>query len=228
MAKSKINWLNHFIELLVVVIGISIAFGMENWAEKRRDREAQINYLTSLKDDITNDNTELNRILDSSQVLNGNIDFLMRYVYASGPLEDLKYGHITSTYAAPYFNAKDGTYHSLVNSGSLDMISNYELRASITDLYNFHYDEISKADDFIHDLVNGQIYPYMIENIQFGNAQFGQNEILDDTPLKNNRVRNMIGSYTNLLKEREVIYRLTSNKCDSLLKGINVELAKLK
>ncbi|KYG75419.1 DUF6090 family protein [Roseivirga echinicomitans] len=228
MAKSKINWQNHFIELLVVVIGISIAFGMENWAEKRRDRETQINYLTSLRDDITNDNTELNHILDSSKVLSRNIDFLMRFVYASGPLEDLKYGHITSTYAAPYFNAKDGTYHSLVNSGSLDMISNYKLRASITDLYNFHYDEISKADDFIHDLVNGQIYPYMIENIQFGSVQFGQNEILDDRPLKNNKVRNMIGSYTNLLKERDAIYGLTSNKCDSLLIEINSELAKLK
>tara|TARA_A100000171_G_C2137011_1_gene151133 strand:- start:4179 stop:4865 length:687 start_codon:yes stop_codon:yes gene_type:complete len=228
MAKSKINWRNHFIELLVVVIGITIAFGMENWAEKRRDRETQVNYLTSLRDDITNDNTELNHILDSSNVLNGNIDFLMRYVFANAPLKDLKYRHITSTYSAPYFNAKDGTYHSLVNSGSLDMISNYELRASITDLYNFYYDEISKADDFIHDLVNGQIYPYMIENIQFGSVQFGQNEILDDKPLKNNKVRNMIGSYTNLLKEREVIYRLTSEKCDSLLIDINAELAKLK
>ncbi|KOF02065.1 hypothetical protein OB69_13595 [Roseivirga seohaensis subsp. aquiponti] len=228
MAKSKINWRNHFIELLVVVIGITIAFAMENWAEKRRDRESQINYLTSLRDDITNDNIELKHIMDSSKVLNRNIDFLMRYVYASGPLEDLKYGHITSTYSAPYFNAKDGTYHSLVNSGSLDLISNYKLRASITDLYNFHYDEIAKADDFIHDLVNGQIYPYMIENIQFGTAQFGQNEILDDKPLKNNKVRNMIGSYTNLLKEREAIYRLTSVKCDSLLIDINAELVKLK
>ena len=227
MSKSKINWSNHFIELLVVVIGISIAFAMENWAEKRRNRNIEVNYLTSLKEDISNDKFELLQIVDSSQALVKNIDFLMGYIFANSPLEALEYRHITSTYASPYFNAQDGTYHSLVNSGALELINNYEVRAAITDLYNFHYDEITKADDFLRDLVNVQIYPYMISKIEYGNPSMGQTQILDDSPLKTNQVRNMVGSFYNLLKARSQTYTLTAQKCDSLINRIDQELTKL-
>lgn len=228
MAKSKINWRNHFIELLVVVIGITIAFGMENWAERKRNKESEINYLTSLRDDITNDSTELEHILDSTIVLSQNVGFLFPYIFGNAPVEKLKYRHVVSTYTPPYFNAKDGTYHSLVNSGSLGIISNYQLRASITDLYNFYYDEIARADDFIHDLVGNQIYPYMLENIRFGNPEMNENQILDIKPLQNNKVKNMIGSYSNFLRERMGIYRKAQEQCSAVLKEIETELRRLK
>lgn len=50
--KQKIHWKNHFMELLVVVIGITIAFILENWRQERASSELEQKYLTSFKDDL--------------------------------------------------------------------------------------------------------------------------------------------------------------------------------
>ena len=42
------------LELLVVVFGILIAFQIDRWAENRREREQEYEYLVRLKEDLQN------------------------------------------------------------------------------------------------------------------------------------------------------------------------------
>ena len=68
-AKKKVEWRLHFIELLVVIIGISIAFTLEGWSSDRKQEKLQTNYLNSLKSDLEKDKEDFQSIIDSTNVI---------------------------------------------------------------------------------------------------------------------------------------------------------------
>lgn len=73
----KINWKNHFIELLVVIIGISIAFSLNNWKESSKDKKPEKRYLQNLLSGLERYTKQLTRLRDTSAyVLKMNKGFL--------------------------------------------------------------------------------------------------------------------------------------------------------
>ena len=59
------------LELLVVIFGILIAFQIERWAEERRDRQHEYEYLLRLKEDLQ---IEIGRVDESYEVAQSRID----------------------------------------------------------------------------------------------------------------------------------------------------------
>lgn len=224
MSENRKKWTAYFLELLVVIIGISIAFALENWNESKKRTENEVNYLSSLKTDIEEDVTEIQTIMDSSQVLIQHISTLFGLLYRPEAGEQIQIHHVTSTYTAPYFNAKDGTFTSLLNSGALGIIENYQLKSQISNLYNVHYDELERLDEFVKDLVNTQIYPYMLAEIQFNPNGQG---IMATAPLMTVKSINLIGSYWNFLRKRNDEYQRVKDQCEKVLQEIESELKRL-
>lgn len=199
MAKSKINWGNYFIELLVVIIGISIAFALENVSKSNKNSKEEGLYVQALQEDLKKDIAQLESIVDSSKVLINYTSEVFQFIYSNAPTERFKRNHIVSSYATPYFKTNNGTYLSLINSGDLKILSDFELRSALTDLYNVQYGEIERMDLFIRSLVTDIIYPYVLEEITFAQRRDG---IEDASPLKTNKAINLLGSYFNFLSGR--------------------------
>ncbi len=61
--RQKINWLNHFIELVVVVIGITLAFMLNNWREAYVNHRMEEKYLNSFMDDLNFDRVQLDSLI---------------------------------------------------------------------------------------------------------------------------------------------------------------------
>ncbi len=57
--KNKIDWRNHFIELMVVFIGITSAFTLNSWQETRKNAGLEQTYISSLAKDIKSDIAQL-------------------------------------------------------------------------------------------------------------------------------------------------------------------------
>ncbi len=217
MAKNKISWSSYVIELLVVIIGISVAFALENYSKGIKSENEEKLYAEALKEDISEDIKHLQSIVDSSHVLIKYTGEIFQFVYSNAPSEKYTINHIVSTYTAPYFNSNNGTYISLINSGDLKILSDFKLRSAITDLYSVQYGEIERMDSFIQNLVTDLIYPYVLSEVTFSPGRGG---IVDANPLKNNKAMNLFGSYFNFLTERiEIIEDVLAhcNEVKSLL-----------
>lgn len=223
MSKVKIKWKTHFIELLVVIIGISIAFALEGWSERNKNKTLEINYLQSLKTDLLQDKQEMTGVLDSSNVILTYMGETFQYLFTNRDIKDFKRHHITSSYTAPYFYPKNGTYLSLVNSGNLNLIRDFEIKSALADLYDVQYAEIERIDGVVKNLVDNMIYPYVIENVRFSSTRNG---VEDVKALKTNKAINLMGSYMNFLKTRKSGYEEVSNKRRLLLQQIDEQLAK--
>ena len=221
MANSKINFKNHFIELFVVIIGITIAFTLEGWSNRKKDKELERNYLNSIRADLLRDKEDLKTAIDSSKVLVGIIGETFQFTYSNADVKSYKRHHITAAYTPPYFHPKNGTYLSLINSGSLNLITDFDLKSSITSLYNIHYDEAERIDGVIKNLVDQLIYPYMIKNVTFAAMTNG---ITDAQPLRKNEAINMLGSYFNFINRRNGIYQGLIVQIDAVIERIDVEV----
>lgn len=60
---EKINWKNYFIELIVVFIGITAAFLLNNWREDYESDELESKYINSIKNDVIQDSISVHEIL---------------------------------------------------------------------------------------------------------------------------------------------------------------------
>lgn len=218
MAKQKISWKLHLIELVVVIIGISIAFALEGWSESKKRNTLEQNYLASIEVDIDKDVNDLQKIVDSTQVIIKHLSEVFQFSFQKVPLERYKRHHVTSSYLANYFYPQNGTYLSLINSGDINVIKDFELKAALSDLYNVKYKELERMDQVLKNLADNRIQPYMIENIRFSFARDG---IEDATPLTSNKAFNLLGSFFNLLSDRQQEYAAMIKRCKELKEMIN-------
>jgi hypothetical protein len=53
--KRKINWLNHFFNFLAVILGVYLAFYINERAKMNEDKKEAILLMTSLVDDLEQD-----------------------------------------------------------------------------------------------------------------------------------------------------------------------------
>lgn len=225
MSKTKIQWKTHFIELFVVIIGISIAFALEGWSENRKNEELEINYLQSLKTDLLKDKTDMKIVLDSSDVLLRNMRETFQYLFNQSDINMFKRHHITSSYTAPYFYPKNGTYLSMVNSGDLNLIKDFNIKSDLADLYDVQYAEVERVDGIINNLVENMVYPFMIENVRFSSMRDGVEDI---AALRSNKAINLMGSYMNFLMRRKEGYQKVSDERELLIRKIDEQLEKLQ
>lgn len=219
MAKNKISFRQHFLELIVVIIGITIAFTLEGLSDSKKERRLETNYLNSIQADLLKDKADLKLIIDSTNVILGYVSEVFRFVYQNSPVESYRYHHATSGYMTTHFYPKNGTYMSIINSGDLNLIKNFELRASLSDLYTVEYKALEQADNVIKNLSYNIIQPYIIDNVRFKEFRNGDG-IIDDAPLKTTKAINMLGSYFSLVSGRQESYQNMIVKCDSLISMI--------
>ncbi len=51
------DWFRYGFETIAVVVGILVAFALDNWNEERKQDLLEIEYLQGLKSDLANDTT---------------------------------------------------------------------------------------------------------------------------------------------------------------------------
>ena len=145
-------------EIVLVVIGILIALGINNWNQRQKTEEEIKQFLISLKSDLRNDLVEIKTVTEAQQI---RYDLLTRAIELS-KTPDLKVKILNDSvkYYDPGSNftffPTVGSYNSANNSGLIDKIKNEELKRSILNLYEHLYARIA-YNGAILDERTGQI-----------------------------------------------------------------------
>lgn len=191
---KKINWRYALGELLIVIIGISIAFALNNWAEKIRDEDEGKAYLQSLEHDLDHDLKQL----DSNLVeVDKRIDFLRSltpHLFANIPGRDSMAMHLFKMVDPVTFRPMEATIQSLKFSGDLKLITDLDLKNQVMEHYSV-YDEVEMEFDRQVSFVKEYLAPYFMQNIDYSKLSRGGGlEFLDD-PYFRNLVFSLMGVY---------------------------------
>ena len=181
---KKIDWQYTFGEILIVIIGISIAFSLNKCSENKQNDKNQLLYLQNLKDDIETDkkNLEANlqRLNQKSKLLSGTF----QYFNPAMPKRDsLLMTNFFRSAEVIEFSPKTTTHETLINSGDLKLISNFELKTSIQEHYRM-YQELQQDYDRMENISKEYIADYFIYNVDMDKFRTGQKAFNNEQLLK--------------------------------------------
>ncbi len=114
------DWFRYGFETLAVIVGILVAFALDNWNEERKQDLIEIEYLNGLKSDLANDTVYYNsRIANSEWIVEHHLEFIHQMYLTQKSLEDVRALFIHVDYNSEHLTTQNSTYIELTNSGNL-------------------------------------------------------------------------------------------------------------
>jgi len=146
-------------EIILVVIGILIALSINNWNSNRIQKQKEHLLLGSLNKEFKSNKIQLDSVLTKHKYSMKSVEYLMSRL----PIKNIKTENLDSLSFHIYhlgtyytFNPSGGVINSLMNSSSIDIITNNELRQLIIGwndvLLNYQEKEIMARDIYVNHL----------------------------------------------------------------------------
>ncbi len=158
----KISWLDHFINLIVVIAGISVAYTLNNWNESRKVSELQGTYIQSMVDDLDFDIAELDSLTIADEQNLMIFQRVMRVI--SEPLsEDSSAFALSRIASMTTFDSRNITYESIKSSGKFELLD-LELRINIIEFYHHGYERIEEIESYYKNNFDNQIIPLILQS----------------------------------------------------------------
>ena len=213
---ERINWRNYFIELIVVFIGITAAFILNNWREDYKSHELESKYLDSIKNDVIQDSINVNEILKLNE--EKEVKFKKYITSAAKGISSIDSAVILfqDILKISEFHPQSNTYESIKYSGNLNLISSYNLREEITNYYE-SFTGIKSQQEITVKFIDDYAIKFVFKNVNILRWQ-----IINKKNIDFNHVNNIIVGYYALLEqnikfEKEIVIR---NK--ELLKKLSI------
>lgn len=217
---KKINWQYTFGEILIVIIGISIAFSMNKCAENSKDNKLRVKYLKSIKNDIEVDKATLEGNLKELDKKIGILQKVMPLFNAKDLNKKKGIRQIFGIMQLTDFNPKNITYQSMINSGDFSLIEDFDLKTAIETHYS-DYKTILKDYERQEIIQKEYVGDYFIHNMDYDAMQRGELGFKDEKLLRN-ILQSMNGSF--MLKKQASERGMKS--CDSIIKLLSYKLNK--
>ena len=150
-------------EVMVVFIGVSAAFFLNNWRNDKNTEAKEINYTERLIKDMSYNIEDLKERIDMDTNHINRSKVLLKGLY----LKDLPEDSITSilelivTFGT--INLKYTTYEEILNNGEFNVLSNDSIRSLIIETKNL-YENIGVREKFYTDFYHNLMFPYIVDN----------------------------------------------------------------
>lgn len=210
----KSTFKEYFIEFIIVLLGITIAFWLSNLGDSRKERKLEAQYIFDLRSDLKKDSVYLTSSIASNekklQSLSKAIRFFLgqetELTYDSMPV----YAGLVGNYN--YFEPNENTYLSLQQSGDFKVFKDKDFKKALIELYR-SYELIEQEHINLSSALDDNFYPQFMSSYDMLN-----NEVIEENYFKTPLFRNFIGftlNETNLLNR---YYQNALKRIDQILK----------
>ncbi|MEQ8702615.1 MAG: DUF6090 family protein [Phaeodactylibacter sp.] len=214
--KRKYNWLNHVFNFLAVILGVYLAFYMNERAKQNEDRKESMLLMNSLISDLSQDIEKYERYdipvnIQYQEKVLAVLDLLLADSTEGigGPLSDIigieNYAPTTSTYS------------SMKSSGKLRLIDDLDLRKELTDFYEGFATESEMKGTYQVDYFTDELLLWLTMNVDLVDMQ-----ILNKGELV--VLRNKLFIYESLISQKVESYKIVVDKSRELKQAIESTL----
>ncbi|MCA4898604.1 MAG: DUF6090 family protein [Bacteroidota bacterium] len=137
----KSEWYKYFIEMVVVILGILIAFNLEQWGVERENKKKEIEMLKEFKIGLSADLAEMQSIILFHQYSIQSSKIVLKVIKENLPYHDSLDACFSYTHAFSTFSGRMGPVEQLKNT-NLAIVSNDTLRLEIVSMYDEVYPRI--------------------------------------------------------------------------------------
>jgi hypothetical protein len=165
MEKKSIK--NFILELLVIFIGVSLSFLVNNLNENRKERNQETRYLEGIHRDLIKTEKSLREIIkfDSIRQEQSKL-FLKKIGNNKNRINDNSLTLFNIIQHHKNVIVENLNFENLIQSGNLNLIVNYDLKNKI--LANKKYEDLlEKNYSFINEINNSKIQPFLLKSYEF-------------------------------------------------------------
>ncbi|MEM7575651.1 MAG: DUF6090 family protein [Bacteroidota bacterium] len=190
---KSINWRYALGEIIIVIIGISLAFSLNNWKESSAERRQRQQYLSALELDIVAEIDQLEQLQTTIGQRLGQIQQMSSHIGFNRPGKDSVLMKVFEIGRAVSFQPDNITYQTLVNSGDLKLIDDFELRRAIEAHYSEH-NEVLRNYERLDNIYASFLGDYFVRSVDYGAIRQGDFSSID-TELFRNILYSLMGGY---------------------------------
>ena len=213
MTKKKIHidWLNHGLEFIVVIIGILIAFQL-NKCSSENQQEKTINiHLEQIREEAEFNKKSLESALALGESNTAKMDTVFALLNRSDNYSRINQLSIELlNLGGTYF--RKNAFQNLVESGDIRFIKDFETKQRIINLYEY-YKWVESFDEISRSLYMQDYYPYIKNNFDLVTAKNQEEKIYQSKLFKN-----ILASYKRTSENRIQKYRDCIGEIDKYLK----------
>lgn len=206
-------------EILLVMIGISLAFQVDNWNEDRIKRKAEIRYYENIKEQITDDKELIQAQVDY------NNHYMVQFKYANQIIENNDRSKmdtlgllIRNLTQYSDFDKEGNIYETMVNSGEVKLLQNQEIVNGIRELEEI-YNYVNRMENINYDVMMRFTAPTLSAVLKVST-----NEIKKPDEVYTYEFQNIILLLMQIMEEKDNTYHSALNEIERVIKLIDKEL----
>ncbi len=191
----KRKWAEYLLEIIVITIGILVAFTLNNWNEGRRSKEFELYILKEISTNLKADSVQISEILLSRMEAKNSIMNLMDK--HPGEFEERELGrNAANLWTFERFYSIGNGYEMMKSKGLI--IEHEKLRSVLSGYYEF---EVSKVTTSIEDVENVFMKDFrpMLKNGYIEEIDFG--ELVKFKNYQDPELHEFILSYISVFKD---------------------------
>lgn len=206
-------------EIFLVMIGISLAFQLDNWNEDRVKRISEVRYYENIKEQIADDKELILQQINFNNYFLGNSKYLndMIEVNDSSKLDSI--GLIVQDLLQySDFDKEGNIYATLVNSGEVKLLQNHEIVNGIREVEE-KYNYLNRMENIHYDATMNHVILAVTPLVKFSNG-----EIKNPDGIYDYQFQNLVISLIQIMTEKDKAYREALNEINKTTNLINREL----
>lgn len=211
MAKTrKIDWLNHGLEFLVVIVGILLAFQLDSCKEDRRNQKLLDQHLTNLIEECQFNLKMVDLAIVQGESSQQNINQLIGLIIEQKQWDTINRLSMDQLdFKGVYF--KTNAYESLIQSGDVRLIKDFDLKNDIINLYEY-FRWAESYDNVNGEVFTGYFLPYVMSEFDLFQLQTSDPEVYT-----NRRFKNALGTMNYQYEGRLEKYKETKEQIEKFL-----------
>ena len=200
-SQNKISLTKLALELLVVFLGVSAGFLLQNNKEIKADRDLEKKYLEGILSDTKENVRMLKESISQDSLWLEQNKYALPLIAKDSLSYDSARTLVLHMAFFTEFNEQANTYTNITNSGNLNIIEDYELRQGIVDCFN-DFENFKLLEIYFRKHNEGSFLPYIISNYNMFN-----NEFISKNSHRQNEFKNIFAIHYSLTQQRLNAYR---------------------
>lgn len=210
MKFKKQNWAKLALELFVVFLGVTSGFLLNNWQVSNQEAKLEQKYLEGFSEDVNSNISELEDGIKKDSIWITQANEIIKIISTEGLTIDSTNTAISLISNLNTIEINASTYDDIINSGNLNLIKSFHLKAHIIKYQNV----IAKTrllDEYLKDFFNNFLLPFMVSETNIITVQFN-----DPETIKSTEFSNLLGVYYSFINQRTIVYKEFLNESLSL------------
>jgi hypothetical protein len=208
-------------EILIVVIGILFALQVNNLNSNRIKKQNELKSYQNIKRQITDDFKEINQVIEFNDYYSSQFELATKMI-VSQDRSGIDTLALIAMNVSKYsdFNRSGNIYETLVNSGDISLMKNYDILSNLQRL-EMTYNEINKIEDIHWDIIMKEFSPEIKGVINYATQQ-----VVKPEKLYSVIIQNIFIECLYLTKGKDAIYHRALTEISTITDMINEELDK--